>query len=300
MRFLSSLFFACLIWLTTLGVSAQKNAGDLEALDAIENEIRSITERMMAASSPDSALEQNTRLIEKVDKALVMASSFDYPFDSIGPITVVYSPDRFCRFLTWGLEDTEGKFVHFGFLQYRDPNKKEHHHIRLEDHYREIENPTYRKLGPDLWYGAIYYDIIVSGSKKDPRYTLLGWNGGDNLSSTKVIDVLYFNDNADPYFGAPLFHQEHNRKPFRLLFHYAEEANMALNFEEEEGAIIYDHLSPPSPAYQDMKEYYVPDLSYDAYLLRNGEWHFESNYEAKSAKDGREKFYVTPEGNPFE
>jgi hypothetical protein len=48
---------------------------------------------------------------------------------------------------------------------------------------------------------------------------------------------------------------------------------MSLRYDEQRDKIIFDHLSPESPSMKDFREYYVPDMSYDAYSFVNNKWH---------------------------
>jgi hypothetical protein len=47
---------------------------------------------------------------------------------------------------------------------------------------------------------------------------------------------------------------------------------MSLKYDEQRKKIIFDHLSPESPGMKDFREFYVPDLSYDAYEFRDNKW----------------------------
>ncbi len=47
---------------------------------------------------------------------------------------------------------------------------------------------------------------------------------------------------------------------------------MKLSYRKSDNCIIFDHLSPSEPRYVNQFEYYGPDFSYDALVLKNGLW----------------------------
>ena len=59
--------------------------------------------------------------------------------------------------------------------------------IELRDAHRNIKNSEYKTLNNRNWYGALYYKIIPL---KRGRYTLLGWNGKNGITTQKVIETM--------------------------------------------------------------------------------------------------------------
>jgi hypothetical protein len=47
---------------------------------------------------------------------------------------------------------------------------------------------------------------------------------------------------------------------------------MYLNYEPHRKRIMMDHLSPESPALKNFRSYYVPDMSYDAFVYEKKKW----------------------------
>ena len=47
---------------------------------------------------------------------------------------------------------------------------------------------------------------------------------------------------------------------------------MSLKYEEQRERIIFDHLSPESPSMKNFYSFYVPDMSYDAFVLEGSKW----------------------------
>ena len=113
------------------------------------------------------------------------------------------------------------------------------------------------------WYGALYYKLIPFGHHGKTEYLLIGWDGGTTGSNFKLMDVLTFSGNS-PRFGSPVF--KVNRTTLkRVVYEYSNMANMSMRFDEKNGRVVFDHLSPESPALTGVYSYYIPDMTYDAY-----------------------------------
>jgi hypothetical protein len=137
--------------------------------------------------------------------------------------------------------------------------------------------------------------------KQDVRYyMLMGWNGWDNKSSYKIIDVLSFDpeDSSRAIFGAPIFYFDAIPKA-RAIFKYSDYSTFSLNMGYvrrgpvkmlKQRMIVYDHLS--APKYSKPTDMYDmgPDGSSDAirYYKRYGgyfEWY--RNVDVGEASDNR-------------
>jgi len=47
---------------------------------------------------------------------------------------------------------------------------------------------------------------------------------------------------------------------------------MYLNYEPDRKRIMMDHLSPEAPSMKNFRAFYVPDLSYDAFVIDGNRW----------------------------
>ena len=65
---------------------------------------------------------------------------------------------------------------------------------------------------------------------------------------------------------------------------------MSILFENENDRIVMDHLSPLQPAYKDNRQYYVPDLSFDALEFTKGIWYYKSDVDVKMEEDFKDNF----------
>lgn len=137
--------------------------------------------------------------------------------------------------------------------------------------------------------------------KQDVRYYLLmGWNGWDDKSSYKLMDVLSFDpdDSSRAIFGAPIFYFDAIPKA-RAMFKYSDYSSFTLNMGYvrrgpanilKQRMVVYDHLS--SPKYAKPTDMYDmgPDGTSDAvrYFKRYGgyfEWY--RNVDASEDSDNR-------------
>ena len=68
---------------------------------------------------------------------------------------------------------------------------------------------------------------------------------------------------------------------------------MSLTYNEERQKIIFDHLSPESPTMEGFKEFYVPDMSYDAFKMDGNKWVLEEDIIAINKKSNDPKTVVS-------
>ena len=149
------------------------------------------------------------------------------------------------------------------------------------------------------WYGALYYKIIHDKKIGSNKYTLLGWDGNNNLTNKKVIDVITVDGNGMVKFGAPIFKMK-KRVQRRVIFEYSEEAVMSLKYHPRLSKIVFDHLEPTSSDLKGIYEYYVPILDeFDGLVLTKGKWVFEENTTITLDKNLKDRFYNAPDsGQP--
>jgi len=225
----------------------------------------------LANAGNDSERESiNQKIVDKFRVVLEDPRSFDYPFDSITHAGILKSEDNRIRLYNWNVPYQAGYNIYYCFLQYRKEDTLLTH--QLHDRSEKIENPESKLLSKDNWYGALYYRIIKNKGRFDKfYYTLLGYDPHDYLTNIKVIDVLSFNKEDEPVFGAAIFKNRQEMSK-RLLFEYSEFANMMLRYDKDKKMIVYDHLSPSQPQYEGQREFYGPDFSYDGLKFENGIW----------------------------
>ena len=199
------------------------------------------------------------------------------------PISRVDAPDGKFRLLTWNVPYANGTHLFEGFLLVQD--KKRHVLYELRDMTGKIENATFKMLGPDYWYGALYYTVVPVKKGGKTWYTLLGWKGFSNVETRKVIDVLSFKG-AVPQFGAALFGEDRVKRT-REVFGFSFQSSMSLKWEQSFTRIVLDHLSPTKPEFVGQAAFMGPDLSYDAYVWEKDHWTFQRDVDARQGDQSK-------------
>jgi hypothetical protein len=193
------------------------------------------------------------------------------------PMSRVDAPDGKFRLLTWNVPHADGSHLFVGFLLVQE--KKRNVLYELRDMTEKIENAPFKMLGPDFWYGALYYTVVPVRKGGKTWYTLLGWKGFSNVESRKVIEVLSFKGGV-PQFGAPLF-GEGRVKRTREIFGFSFQASMSLKWEQSFNRIVLDHLSPMKPEFAGQAAFMGPDLSYDAYVWEKDHWLYQRDVDVR-------------------
>tara|TARA_B100000508_G_C11465718_1_gene282261 strand:+ start:6041 stop:7123 length:1083 start_codon:yes stop_codon:yes gene_type:complete len=219
--------------------------------------------------------EINKSFKEQLASALELEGAFDHPFQNLTSIGKIYSDDKLVRVITWNTQ-FENKLHNFhGFIMKKDERRDKVHVVelnRVQQHYGMLRGQT---VTHENWYGCLYYDIVDVKKRNKTYYTLLGYDPNNQRSSIKLIDVLYFTGKF-PNFGYPLFETENGYQK-RVVFEHSNQATMSLRYDERRDKIIFDHLSPESPSMKEFREYYVPDMSYDAYEFKDNKWRLKED-----------------------
>ncbi|MFO7842336.1 MAG: hypothetical protein R6V16_00880 [Bacteroidales bacterium] len=259
---------ACFILFTVFYFSPAKSYA--QEISVYSDSLKHYFSLMAQERDDDKKEELNKKITEYFRKALAQDDSFDYNFSSLKYIGDIRSEDDKLRIITWNLPYYDGTHQYFGFIQYKK-NRWKTLTYELTDRSEQIKNPEYEILSHKNWYGALYYQIIVNNHRRDDYYTLLGSDLNDLHSKRKLVEILQFDQNDHPVFGAPVF-KNREKKLARVIFEYSAQANMGLTYDEDKEMIIYDHLSPFRPSLKGKYQFYGPDFSYDGLKFENGIW----------------------------
>ncbi len=236
-----------------------------------ENQLNQLLDSLRTAKSDSEKEQRNSSFKSLLQKTLNEPTIFDLHFTKMKTLGVIDSPDNLLRIFNWNVEQANGSQKYYGFVVYR--NKQQNSELKVVemiDKSEYIYGKTEEILEASNWYGALYYQIIPVERNNKTYYTLLGWIDGSKMSNKKVIDVLTTSGKTVK-FGSPIF-KLGNATAKRIFFEYSERAAMSLKYEEKYKRIIFDHLSPESPGMEGMYAYYVPDLSYDAFVFQDNRW----------------------------
>ena len=220
--------------------------------------------------------------------------------------SVLTSPDGQLRIFTWAVVRDNGEFECFGAVQYYNEREEEFQYSLLNDKSEEIMNREESLLSPSNWLGAVYQDLIQTSQGDKTYYTLLGWNGVDNLTERTIIEPVVLRGGV-PQFGAPVFRRERNLR--RVVLEYRNDAMVNLSYEEQfveevqrdrvkvkgsnryrtvekrkqhkEKMIIFDEVEPQIAGMEGLFQYYVPSGLELAYAFVDGKWELRNGAQGR-------------------
>jgi len=217
---------------------------------------------------------------------------FDYSFSQLKFCTLI-SKDHHIRLLNWNLPYRDGTYRYFCFLLVWDEEKKNYAWYELEDTMNDPEKPESRFLTPEKWLGALYFEIIPMARKgKSSTYTLLGWDGKDNLTTRKIVDALTINGDKIR-LGANLFDYAGDTRK-RVILEYSNEVSASVKYYPKKNCIVMDHLSPKNPMMQGIYADYGPDGTYCLFELKKDKWIFIDEIDISQFADDDSKPYRDP------
>ena len=293
MKRLSVAFVSLLIGFSTF---AQHTAvtDQPERISALQDSLQQLSNIVINNPDEPERYNANYRFIKTLIDVLKTPRSFNLKFDSLKTISVQTAPDKRFRIFTWHVMNNDGSYRYYGTVQMNAPDGKLVM-FPLVDYSAAFTNPADSATTNEKWYGAQYYKIIpVTYNVRTPYYILLGWKGNTPKSTKKVIDVIYFKDNK-AFFGMPVFDgDKEDPDQKRIIFEYARQVSMGLNYDPKLNMIVFDHLAPPDIKLKGNFEFYGPDMSYDGYKLTNGRWKLVEDIEMKNPESENDDNFNDP------
>jgi len=278
--------FALLLFILLL-LSVDSRAQGLAQKEQVASQL--LTD--LRSSTDDSkSLSLHTEFKKAMAELVRSKDFFDYPLQSL-KIADLRSSDESVRLLTWNVELSDLSNTYGGFVLHREEGRDRILVLELTDVLDPYSPKPENTIDQKNWYGAVYYKIIDFSFQGKTQYLLFGYDGGTTISNFKILDVLSFSG-QNAKFGSPVFKDPKSLKK-RVVFEYANMASMSLEFEPKRARIVFDHLSPESPALEGVASYYFPDMSYDAYVYDYDRelWNLEADVIATNPEDIGERFY---------
>lgn len=249
-----------------------------------ENELATLLDSIRGSKNNAGKENWNKQFKKLIEQTLNEPTVFDITFTKLRTLGVIDSPDKLVRIVNWNVEQDDGTQKYYAYVLHRNSIKDTKHKvIELIDKSFLLTAKPEETLEADMWYGALYYQIIPVEKANKTYYTVLGWDGGTRMSNTKLIDVIAFSGNSLK-LGYPLF-KSGSTTLKRLFFEHSERSVMSLRYEPEYKRIIFDHLMPETPTMVGFYEFYVPDMSYDAFVLENNRWVLKEDVVGINKKD---------------
>jgi hypothetical protein len=228
------------------------------------------TQKIIAAARLEVLLEKYYSSIE----------NFETEFDSIPFLGQLASWDGVLRMNAWNIALEDEGLRYYCVMRHK-PTKNSVAITVFQDSSSEWGRMNHKLVRPNDWYGALYYKILANRYRGKTYYTLLGWDGKDNITNRKVIDAISFQGKS-VLLGSSIFIEEDERSAHRLIYEYANDVSMALNYDEKEKMIVMDHLAPEDSRFEGQYQFYGPDFSYDGLIFKKGKWTFHRDVFAKN------------------
>lgn len=260
-------------------------------LSSHENQLLSLLDAVRSAKNDVEKTEANAAFKTRLYQVIQLPSAMDYPFAKLQSIGTVKSPDNYFRFFNWNVEQDDNTQKYYCYILRYDEKKKENNIIELIDNSLMMEPEPADYLDENNWYGALYYKIILTKKSGKTIYTLLGYDANNAMSHIKLIDAISFT-NSHVRLGSPIFRYK-DKTYKRMFFEHSKKSVMSMTYSEEREKIIFDHLSPESPTMEGFKEFYVPDMSYDAFKMEGNKWVLEEDIIAINKKSNDPKTVVS-------
>ncbi|MCB0601850.1 MAG: hypothetical protein KDC28_11500 [Saprospiraceae bacterium] len=257
------LIFSSLFLITANAAKSQILEQNAERLMQYDDTLQTLAHGLFSADKPEERFIACEHFIKSLVRTLKVENSFYYPFESFENISIKYPADSSFRVFTWQLEVGPGDYRYYGAIQVNQPQLKLY---PLIDRSFNFSEEAQEITDPSQWYGGVYYNLLSFSEEGQKHYLLFGYDMFDQTSRRKFIDVLTFDQDGKPQFGAPVFVREDGSTLNRFLLTFPAEAAVKLNLDKEKGLIIFDHLVEDPRGGLAM----VPDGSYDAFRLQKG------------------------------
>lgn len=289
-----------------LAVGMVASAQDKATMQSYQERLAALIGKVCNAPTDNERYLASEEAVQVLSRALEEENSERWQWQLPDYVSVLTSPDRLFRIFTWAVIRDNGEFECFGAVQYYNDKEEEYEYQILNDKSEEIMNREESILSADNWLGAVYQDLIQTKAGEKTYYTLLGWNGVDNLTERKIIEPVSLQRGV-PQFGAPLFRRLRNQR--RIVLEYANEAMVNLAYETQyvrevehrrekvkgtnrhrtveivkdhkEKMIIFDEVEPQIPGMDGLFQYYMPSGTELAYAWVDGKWELHNGAQGR-------------------
>jgi hypothetical protein len=273
-----TVYFCLFLSFAAIGKAGNKQPIDSTYIDSIRNieyQLEGLSFNIINGEDVNERITSCYYFIQTLKKALKVPTSFDYTFTKLKTVSILKPKDEKFRIFTWNLLLDSNRYIYFGAIQ-MNTDTDSLILFGLHDSSDKIKNPEFEVLDNRHWIGALYYQVHEFKQKGDTYYMLFGWDGDDAKINKKVVDILWFDENDKPQFGAPFFLIDDDFQN-RLIFEFADYAVMLCRYDDNEKAIVYANMIPPNPLQAGRYEYYIPDGTYNFLKFTKGFWINSSN-----------------------
>ena len=245
-----------------------------------EQKIMSLSNTILTGDTDSIRNYANQQMQELFKVILNTKKSYLYEFTETGHISMLQPKNKKFKIITWFVPHKDGNFTYYGIIQTCNKRGKKCNTYILEDK----QNLSQDNIGHDFklnnWYGCLYYDVITTEIEKTTYYTLLGWDGNNDKTTKKIIEVLNFPKQQAPNFGANIF----NNNQQRILIEYSSQYPISLKYDTHLEYIVFDHLEPIDEISIENFSLYAPNLSYDIFKKTKLGWILEEEIYLNNEK----------------
>ena len=282
-------------------------AQDRSLMAAHQQRLAELFERTASAPTDNERYLASEEAVQELAAALDEEQSERWQWKLPNSVSVLTSPDKKLRVFTWAVVSDEGEFECFGAVQFYNDRSEQYEYRLLNDKSDEVIGREESVLRPDCWLGAIYQDLLQTTASDRTYYTLLGWNGVDNITDMRVIEPVTLRGGT-PQFGAAVFRRERNLR--RVVLEYRGDAAVGMGYDEQtvsvttrervkkngryvtvektkehkERMIIFDEVEPQMEGMKGLFQYYVPSGAELAYVWVDGKWELRHGAQGRLAE----------------
>ena len=232
---------------------------------AQQQALNSLLTSARTAPTDSQRIAHHDRALDFVRNWLQQTNLFTASLDSLSGVNTSFSSDGKLRWINWNVELLNASHLYGGFLLMNNEDEGPGTYFELTGTPR-IPRST-EQLGPNEWYGALYYSTLAVGKKRSGKYLLLGWLGADGATTAKVAEVIDVSRKKIK-LGVPSLVVSGSRvKQNRLVRHYAQGNNVTLLFDPERQWLVTDKLTLRQPALGDVPQNKVKDIGFDLWQL---------------------------------
>ena len=255
----SGLILLCV--LTSLNLFSQKE------LNGIESNLSFYGDVMVSALEAGNRSFASDQFYSLFTEYLDSVNVYETDLSFLRTLSVLEPEDARFKLVSWQIEKASYVFDYKCFIIFPDGE-----HVEMIDK-RGVDNSLqYLNLGPDQWYGALYYNI-----KKidDSNYLVFGYNGHGQYDHVKIADIIVLDDKAIQ-LGSEVFEDKTDPGTYqmRLSLKYSSDASVNLNYNPGLKMIVMDHLIAKMGKQAGQGPTMFPDGSYEGYELVEGKWKY--------------------------
>jgi len=243
--------------------------------------LKSLFEEVSQVANNEKKNAINGVILERLNQLWLDELTLANDFRQFKRMKTLFSENKKVKVCTYNVQK-EG-FSHDFYGAVIRPGKNNVSQVySLIDKTHKIRSPERASLSNEKWFGAVYIDLIETVVRDRTYYTLLGYKGHDEFVKTRVLDVMYFQNNR-LRFGSSIFKNDRLTR-HRMIYKYAAGATMMMRYDRKLKMIVMDNLAPAQSFYRGVHRYYGPDFSYNAYRFKKGYWVLEQDIDLRNAK----------------